>query len=337
MPVRVLGGVIVCLGMILAVVAQQAVTAPASPHQAVPLWANGAPGSQGKTAPEVVTTDAEGERSVTTVNNPSLAPYLVRGAKTPVAAVIIAPGGGHYKLTMDDEGYDVAKYLSGHGVAAFVLKYRLAHEPGSTYTVEGNELDDMQRAIRLVRARAAEWGVDPARVGVMGFSAGGELAVLAATRFHGEGAEPTHRDGAAMNGARDAVDSQSDKPAFEALMYPGGLAVAPPAGTVAAGGVAAGGVAASAPVELKPEIVAKLGKETPPAFMLCGADDRPEIAQGVAELFVAMRRAGVSAEMHEYAGVGHGFGLRLSQHGAVADWPQVFVEWMDTKGLLRGK
>ena len=75
----------------------------------------------------------------------------------------------------------------------------------------------------------------------------------------------------------------------------------------------------------------------PPAFMLCGADDRPDIAQGVAELFVAMRRAGVSAEMHEYAGVGHGFGLRLSQHGAVADWPQVFVEWMDTKGLLRAK
>ena len=75
----------------------------------------------------------------------------------------------------------------------------------------------------------------------------------------------------------------------------------------------------------------------PPAFMLCGADDQPAIGQALAQLFLAMKRVGVSAELHEYAGVGHGFGLRLSQHGAVADWPQVFVEWMDTKGFLRGK
>jgi endo-1,4-beta-xylanase len=315
------------LGLAAAGVAQQAVVpaqVQANPHAAVALWANGAPGSQGKTAAEVVTLiNAEGEHTVTSINNPSISPYLVRGSKLPVAAVIIAPGGGHALLSIDHEGYDVAKYLSGHGVAAFVLKYRLAREPGSSYTVEGNELDDIQRAIRLVRARAAEWGVDPARVGVMGFSAGGELAVLAATRFHAEGAAPSPTEGAG-----DAIDQQSDKPAFEALMYPGGLAVAPPPGAAAGG---------SAAVELKPEIVSKLGKETSPAFLLCGADDRPDIAQGVAELFVAMRRAGVSAEMHEYAGVGHGFGLRLSQHGAVADWPQVFVEWMDTKGLLRAK
>ena len=143
----------------------------------------------------------------------------------------------------------------------------------------------------------------------MGFSAGGELAVLAATRWHEEG-EPTHRDGAAMNGAPDAVDQQSDKPAFEALMYPGGLSA---------------------------DVIAKVTKDMPPGFLLCGADDRENIAQELPELFIAMRKAGVSAELHEYAGVGHGFGLRLSQHGAVADWPQVFVEWMDTKGFLRGK
>jgi acetyl esterase/lipase len=302
--------------MVAAAVAQQA-AAPPNPHAPVALWANGAPGSEGKTAPEVVTLiNAEGEHTVTSINNPSISPYLVRGAHGPVAAVIIAPGGGHALLSIDHEGYDVAKYLSGHGVAAFVLKYRLAKDKGSTYTVEGNELDDIQRAIRTVRARAVEWGVDPARVGVMGFSAGGELAVLAATRYH------------AGAGTGDAIDQQSDKPAFEALMYPGGLAVAPPSGVAAAPG---------ATVELKPETLSKLGKDTPPAFMLCGADDRPDIAQGLPELFVAMRKAGVSVELHEYAGVGHGFGLRLSQRGAVADWPQVFVEWMDTKGFLRGK
>jgi len=318
MPLRVVCGVVVLLGMITVGVAQPA---PVNPHAAVALWANGAPGSEGKTAAEVVTLiNAEGEHTVTSINNPSISPYLVRGAHAPVAAVIIAPGGGHSLLSIDHEGYDVAKYLSGHGVAAFVLKYRLAREKGSTYSVEGNELDDIQRAIRLVRARASEWGVDPARVGVMGFSAGGELAVLAATRFHSEGAPPS-----ATEGSGDAIDRQSDKPAFEALMYPGGLAVAPPAGAAAAPGAA---------VELKPEILSKLGKDTPPAFMLCGADDRPDIAQGLPELFVAMRKAGVSAELHEYAGVGHGFGLRLSQRGAVADWPQVFVEWMNTKGFL---
>jgi endo-1,4-beta-xylanase len=144
-------------------VPSNAAAALVNPHAAVALWANGAPGSEGKTAPEAVTVNADGEHSVTTVNNPSIAPYLVRGARTPVAAVIVMPGGGHYMLSIDHEGYDVAKYLSGHGVAAFVLKYRLAREKGSTYTVEGNELDDVQRAIRLVRARAAEWNVDPAR------------------------------------------------------------------------------------------------------------------------------------------------------------------------------
>jgi acetyl esterase/lipase len=274
--------------------------AAAKPRAEVLLWANGAPHSQGKTAPEVLTpVNSDGERIVTSVNNPSITPFLVRGSKTPVAAVIVAPGGGHYQLSIDHEGYDVAKFLSGRGVAAFVLKYRLAHEKDSTYTVDGDEMADMQRAIRMVRSRAAEWGIDPERVGVMGFSAGGELAVKAAQGF--EAANP---------GATDPIDRQSDKPAFEALMYPGGLSA---------------------------EIVAKVNKDMPPAFMLCGADDRENIAQELPLLFVAMRKAGVSAELHEYAGVGHGFGLRLSQRGGVAEWPEVFVQWMDTRGFLRGK
>ena len=300
---RVVCGLVAGLGMMSVGVAQQVAApaaAPVNPHAAVALWANGAPGSEGKTAPEVVTAqNFEGEHAVSSINNPSIAPYLVRGARTPVAAVIIAPGGGHSLLSIDHEGYDVAKYLSGHGVAAFVLKYRLAHEKGSTYTVDGDEMNDMRRAIRMVKARAAEWNVDPARVGVMGFSAGGELAVKAALGYDAGNAS-----------AADPIDQQSSKPAFEALMYPGGLSA---------------------------EIIAKVTKDMPPGFLLCGADDRENIAQELPELFVAMRKAGVSAELHEYAGVGHGFGIRLSAHGAVADWPQVFVEWMDTKGFLRGK
>jgi endo-1,4-beta-xylanase len=305
---KLFGGLVFSLTLATAALAQQAPAAaparpPANPHAEVSLWANGAPGSEGKTAPEVVTTDADGERSVTTVNNPSIAPYLVRGPRganaTPVAAIIIAPGGGHYKLTMDDEGYDVAKYLSGHGVAAFVLKYRLAHEQGSTYTVDGDEMHDIQRAIRMVKARAAEWGVDPARVGVMGFSAGGELAIKASTRYD---------DGNLA--ATDPIDRPSDKPAFQVLMYPGGLT---------------------------PEIEAKVTKDTPPAFLLCGADDRDDIAQQLPQLFIALKKAGVSAELHEYAGVGHGFGLRLSQNGGLSHWPELLLQWMDTRGLLRAR
>jgi acetyl esterase/lipase len=296
--VWVAGGLVMLLGFAATGVAQGP-AAPVRMRAEVPLWAGGAPGSEGKTGPETVTLqNADGEHAVTDINNPSVTPYLVRGSKAPAAAVIIAPGGGHSLLSIDHEGYDVAKYLSGHGVAAFVLKYRLAKAKGSTYTVDKDELADVQRAIRLVKSRAAEWGVDPDRIGVMGFSAGGELAVKTAER-------PS-----AMGIGGDAIDKQSDKVAFVALMYPGGLSS---------------------------EIIAKVTKDVPPAFMLCGADDRENIAQQLPELFVAWRKAGVSAELHEYAGVGHGFGIRLGAHGAVADWPEVFVEWMDTKGFLRGK
>jgi acetyl esterase/lipase len=295
--VRWLSAVVVGVGCVvgagLSAVAQRA---------SVPLWANGAPGSESKTAPEAVTADADGERSVTSVNNPSITPYLVRGPRGagagPVAAIIVAPGGGHYKLTVDDEGYDVAKYLSGHGVAAFVLKYRLAREPKSTYTVDGDEMNDMRRAIRMVRARAAEWGIDPARVGVMGFSAGGELAIKASMSY--DDGNPN---------AVDPYDRPGSKPDFEVLMYPGGLT---------------------------PEIDAKVTKDMPPAFLLCGADDRPDISQGLPALFIAMKKAGVPAELHEYGGVGHGFGLRLTAHGGVSHWPDVLLEWMDGRGLLRG-
>jgi acetyl esterase/lipase len=299
---------VVMAGCGMVATAQPAAAAPAAPapvrmRAEVPLWADGAPGSEGKTGPEVITLqNADGEHAVTMINNPSLTPYLVRGSGgarggAPVAAVIIAPGGAHRLLSIDHEGYDVAKYLSGHGVAAFVLKYRLARQTGSTYTIEKDEMADVQRAIRLVRARAAEWGVDPARVGIMGFSAGGELAVRAAEGYHADGT---------FAGADD-IDKQSDKPSFEVLMYPGGLTA---------------------------EMIAKVTKDMPPGFLLCGADDSPAIAQQLPELFVAMRKAGVSAELHEYAGVGHGFGIRLSAHGGVADWPQLLVQWMETKGFL---
>jgi endo-1,4-beta-xylanase len=187
------------------------VSLAAAPSE-IRLWPNGAPGSEGKTATEVAEppNQAHGYLKVTGVHQPSLTVFLPPADKASGAAMIIAPGGAHMFLNYDQEGTNVAEYLNSIGVAGFVLKYRLAREPGSTYKVEEHALADAQRAIRLLRARAAEFNLNPARIGIMGFSAGGEVAALAATRFD-----------AGKPDATDPVDRQSSRPDFDALIYPG--------------------------------------------------------------------------------------------------------------------
>jgi endo-1,4-beta-xylanase len=263
-------------------------TLAADLHPVIPLWPDGAPGSRANASPESIRLNEAGEHIVSNVHVPSITVYLPPPGKANGASVIVVPGGGHRELWMDHEGYRVADYLAHHGVAAFVLKYRLAREKGSTYTVEGESLSDVQRAIRMVRNRAADWRLDPARIGVMGFSAGGELAALAGTRYD---------DGTA--GSSDPIARQSSRPSFQALLYP-----AIPTG-----------------LDFSPQ--------TPRAFLLGGAQDQPAISQGLAELYLAMRRAGARAELHIYDGVGHGFGLRAENTGPVAAWPQRFLEWLD--------
>ena len=174
------------------------------------LWPDGAPGSEGKTDKEVVETSASGERKITQVHQPSITPFLPANDKSNGAAVIVAPGGGHRVLCVTHEGDNVAQWLADHGIAAFVLKYRLAEEPNSTYTVDGHAVPDMQRAIRIVRSRAKEWNINPASIGVMGFSAGGEVCAMASMRFdagHTESADPIEKVGC--------------RPDFQALIYPG--------------------------------------------------------------------------------------------------------------------
>jgi acetyl esterase/lipase len=263
-------------------------------NQTVILWPNGAPGSEGKTADETVRVNENGEHIVSNIHRPSLTLFFPSKDKATGAAVIIAPGGGHRELWMDHEGYNVAQWLGEHGVAAFVLKYRLARENGSTYSVEGTELADIQRAIRLVRSRAQEWGLDRERIGVMGFSAGGELAAMASTRYK-----------VGTEGAPDPIERESSKPAFQALLYP------------------------AIPRDMN------LSKQTPPAFLACGEDDRPDIAQGLPELYLSLKRAGVSAELHIFARTGHGFGLRASNRPPVSEWTELFREWLDVQGMLK--
>ena len=265
----------------------------AAEPEVVPLWAGAVPGSEGKTGEEAVRLSPAGERVVSKIHHPSITVYLPAKEAATGAAVVIAPGGGHRELWSDHEGHNVAKWLASHGVAGFVLKNRLAREQGSSYTIEGHALADTQRAVRLVRSRAAEWGVKPERVGVMGFSAGGELAALAAVR------EPVN-----LGGTPDAVDALSAKPSFQALIYP------------------------AIPREMA------LSKETPPAFLACGENDRQNISQGLPELYLKMKQAGMSAELHVYAGVGHGFGFRPTMKGAVAGWLPRFHEWLEKLGML---
>lgn len=130
----------------------------------IPLWPGGAPGSEGKPAKEIVTTSASGELSVSGIHNPSITPYLPDKDKATGLAILVIPGGGHRVLAITHEGYNVAEWLRERGIAAFVLKHRLAREAGSTYKIEVEAFADTQRALRLVRSRAAEWGIDPARV-----------------------------------------------------------------------------------------------------------------------------------------------------------------------------
>jgi endo-1,4-beta-xylanase len=235
----------------------------------------------------------QGDHVISSVHKPSITVYLPDAKNATGTGVVIAPGGGHSTLWMDHEGYNVAKWLSEHGVAGFVLKYRLAREKGSTYTIDGTSLADTQRAIRLVRSRAAEWGIDPNRLGVIGFSAGGELAALAATRF----------DNGDSN-ARDAIDRLGSKPSFFGLLYP------------------------AIPKDMQ------LSKETPPAFLACGENDRLNISQGLPELYLALKRAGASAELHVFTKTGHGFGVRAASKGPASEWPDRFYEWMQAQGLV---
>ena len=263
-------------------------------QQPIKLWPKGAPGFSGNLTPETVRLSPEGEHILSNIQEPSILPYLPPACVATEAAVIVAPGGGHRELWMDHEGYAVAEWLSSHGVAAFVLKYRLAKEPNSSYTVEETELGDMQRAIRTVRSRSKEWGIDPARIGVMGFSAGGELAALASTRYD-EGSPSSD----------DPVERSSSKPNFQALLYPA--------------------------IPHDPRLTA----ETPRAFLACGGDDRPDIAQGLPELYLALTRLHVSAELHIYAGVGHGFGVRKTNPAPVSGWTMLFLEWLNAQGMLK--
>ncbi len=208
--------------LIVSCVLLSALAPAAERGEEVRLWPGAAPGSEGETAAEVFQTSAGSKlpSRFTVVHYPSIYVFLPPKEKANGAAMVVAPGGGHSQLVIEKEGWEIADWLNSHGIAAFVLKYRLARAPGSRYTVQGHALPDAARAVRTVRRRAKEWGVDPARIGFMGFSAGGEVAALIETRFDpGNDSSP------------DPVERVSSRPDFAVVVYPGyrpGVITVPP-------------------------------------------------------------------------------------------------------------
>ncbi|HVU24824.1 MAG TPA: alpha/beta hydrolase [Opitutus sp.] len=203
--------------LLLSCFLMSAAAAVAAP-EVVPLWANGAPGSEARrNEPELAR-----DYWVKNIHNPSLTVFLPPKEKATGVGVVIFPGGGHRELVFNAEGVDAAKFFNSIGVAAFVVKYRLAREEGSPYTLERDSHADARRAMRVVRSRAAEWNLDPKRIGVMGFSAGGEMVSFIV--YGSMAGDPK---------AADPVDRLTCRPDFQIVVYPGGLGVPDkiPAGT----------------------------------------------------------------------------------------------------------
>jgi acetyl esterase/lipase len=266
------------------------------------LYPDGAPGAVGTEA----------------VDKPKITLYPAPASRANGAAVVVCPGGGYGVVAADHEGRQVAEWLNSFGVSAFVLQYRL----GPRYRHPA-PLHDAQRAIRMVRSRASEWKVDPSRVGILGFSAGGHLSSTAATHFD---------DGQA--GAKDAIERQSSRPDFAVLLYPVISLVDPVAH--------AGSRRNLLGEDPDPALVERLSNEkqvtprTPPTFLFHTADDPGVPVANSVLFFDALGKAGVPAELHVFAHGRHGVGL-APDDPALSQWPKLCELWMKGRGLLDRK
>jgi acetyl esterase/lipase len=294
-------------GLCLALAAPLAAQAPARPAPTAPrpvdpwtirLWDGPAPGAKGTADRDI----------------PTLTIYLPygRAART---AVVVAPGGGYQNLAMNHEGRQVANWLNGLGITAFVLKYRL----GPTYH-HPIELGDAQRAIRIVRSRAAEFGVEPDRVGIMGFSAGGHLASTAATHF--DAGQPS---------AADPIDRAGSRPDFLVLAYPVITADEPYRHD--------GSFRNLLGDHPDPALLTNLSNEkqvtadTPPTFLFQTDEDTTVPAENSVRFYLALRAAHVPAELHIFRPGRHGVGLAMSDPTLDA-WPPLLAQWLRNLGLL---
>jgi acetyl esterase/lipase len=248
---------------------------------------------------------------VTHVSRPTMTIYPPSGINSG-AAVVVIPGGGYMVLAIDLEGTEVCDWLTAKGIACVLLKYRVPHsgeywDPKRRREVSvarTTALEDVQRTVGLVRFHAAEWHIDPRKIGVLGFSAGGHLAASISTHFKER-----------LYPAVDAADKESCRPDFAIAIYPGHLSLAENS------------------VALNPDIRTHITPQTPPTFLLQNEDDDSDRVEDSLSYYVGLKKAGVPAEMHLYAHGGHGFGLR-STRLPVTDWPRLVEIWLRSLEMI---
>ncbi len=279
--------------------------------QTLPLW-EGTPPLQ-KTMDLKEDVRQEGIIRIANVQTPTIEVYLPAKQIATGKAVVIFPGGGYGILAYDWEGTDFAKWLNAQGIAGIVVKYRL---PVSQSLTDPKEVPllDAQRAIRLVRQNAAAWNIDPAKVGVMGFSAGGHLASTLSTQYNHDVERP-----------KDAVDGLSARPDFSILAYP---VITFQDGAVH-GGSRKNLIGEDASAELKDHFSGELNvtAETPPTFLVHAQDDKGVPIENSLLYYTALHKNGVKASLHIYPSGGHGFAFGLGK-GAVETWREVLLAWM---------
>lgn len=262
---------------------------------AIYLWPKGAPGSVERMNEPEKEDIGPGKCNVTNIHHPSITPYLAGNGTAP--AILICPGGGHRMLCLGHEGYDLAEWFAAHGIHAFVLKNRLAREQGSTYSVDEHAMADVRRALRLIRSRSSEWNVDATKLGVLGFSAGGELAALAA--MDSDSGNPA---------STDEIERMSSRPDFQVLIYPGSSS------------------RFTVKKDMPPVFIALGAKDRDDIALGMPNLYLKYKAMGVpAELHI-----------YSNAGHGFGYRKNGNQ-GAAGDWPMRLKEWMTDSGMISRK
>lgn len=285
---------------------------PSLGHAQMPIWPNMAPDVQPVPRPETVVTGHHlvAERhymAVLNVSRPTMTIYSPNG-KNSGAAIVVLPGGGFEALAIDLEGTEVCDWLTSKGITCVLLKYRVPSEPydwrcdcrPDNLVTSTRSLEDLQRTIGLVRLHAKEWHIDPHKIGVLGFSAGGYLAAELSTKYQQR-----------LYARVDDADKESTRPDFAVLVYPGHLA--------------------TDNGSLNPNV--PVSSETPPTFLVQAENDHPDGVQQSLVYYAALRKAGVPAEMHLYAQGGHAFGLRRTPL-PITDWPRLVETWFHTIGMI---
>jgi len=288
-------------------------SAPAAEPLVAQLWPDKVPDETGGIGPERIRFSpkldrkqvevTEHTRLITAVTNPTITIYRPATNKETGTAMLICPGGGYWDLYWQLEGEEVAAWLNSIGVTGIILKYRVPRRPDETEGKPARRpLQDAQRAVSLVRSRAKEWGINPERIGIIGFSAGGHLAIATATIFEKRTYEPI-----------DDVDKISCRPDFAIPVYSGYLK-------------------AKDKDELAPGL--HIPTNTPPVFLVHGGDDIVSPPENSVLMYLALKRAGVSAELHLYANTTHDFGVRTNDR-PYSTWTKSCANWLRDQQFLK--